>query len=200
MCECKCPLKALLSNPDELKAKLHEKENIVLGLQGILLFRLIPQFIIIFVLINLVFIICGVLDLTFLAVATLLAIIYTLGKVVYGIAGEKIIAFFFPSEFDKGTQDQSNHVRSVDDVADLISGCPCLQKCPLKCEQGGFPIKRLIVLGVLFLIFCITGTFWLNVIVVNLILILPGVLLHPAVYPYTLKAKEAILPAKQKTE
>ena len=201
-CCCKCPCAALLKDPEQLKAKLNEKERYVRAVQGIFLFRLIPQYVAIFALINVLFIFIGCCNLSFLAVATLFAIIYTLGKLAYSLAPEQITKFLFPEQFDQGTPEQSNRVRSPEEIAELLTSCPCLQKCT-KCEakkEEGLPIKKLGILCALFVVFCITGTFWLNVVIVNLAIILPGVLLHPAVNPTVLQIKNSVFPAKQKTD
>jgi hypothetical protein len=50
----------------------------------------------------------------------------------------------------------------------------------------------LAVLLALFVFFRLTGTFWVNFIVVNLTLLLPAALVHPQVLPYVKKAIAAI--------
>ena len=195
-CPCKCPIKALIENPEQLKAKLDENARYVKAVQGIFLFRLIPQYAALFVLVNLVFLIVGIFHMGFIPVAILVALVIAVGKLIMKSFGEKIINFFFPEEFPLGEEGESNRVRSSDEIVALFAGCKCCQKC----EKLSSPILKIAVLAGLFVFFTITGTFWLNFVVCNLVLILPGVLLHPAVNPYVLKAKNAIFPPKQKEE
>ena len=197
-CPCKkCPIKALIENPEQLKAKLDANARYVKAVQGIFLFRLIPQYAALFVLVNLVFLIVGIFHMGFIPVAILVALVNAVGKLIMKSFGEKIINFFFPEEFPLGEEGESNRVRSSDEIVALFAGCKCCQKCQ---EKLASPIMKLAVLSGLFFFFSITGTYRLNLIVCNLVLVLPGVLLHPAVNPYVLKAKNAIFPPKQKEE
>ena len=205
MCEnccCKCPVAALLNDPENLKAKLVANERYVRAVQGIFLFRLIPQYVAIFAFVNILFIIIGKFDLSPLAVLTLFAILYNLVKLAWQLARDQIVNFFFPQEFDQGTNENTNRVRSAEEIATLLTTCPCLAKCRAcqATKEEGLPVKKIAILSGLFVLFCITGTFWLNFVVVNLILILPGVLLLPQVNPTVVQIKNQVFPPKEKTD
>jgi hypothetical protein len=62
---------------------------------------------------------------------------------------------------------------------------------------AGSPVL-LLVLGALFFLFLVTGTFWVNFVIVNLAFFVPLVVLHPAVKPAVLRALGG--PAKEKAE
>jgi hypothetical protein len=192
-----CPIIQLLNDPDELKAKLSEKSRYVRGIQGILFFRLIPQLAVLFVLVNLLFLFIGYFNLGFLSVAVLFLLLATIGKIIMEKFGKLIIDFFFPEEFNAGTPEESNRVRSIDEVANFLGNLPIAKGCPV---QRAPPMKRIILFSVLFIVFYITTTFWFNFVVFNLLLILPGVLLHPAVNPHIVKILGSIFPQKAKIE
>lgn len=199
MCETCCPYK-ICKDPELLKAKLNEHVRYVNAIQAILYFKKPIQFGVIFVLVNLLFFFIGYFHLSFFPTVALLALLYNLGKLLFSFIGDKIVDFLFPAEVPMGEATESNHIRSADEVAACISCCvPKCDGCPCHCN-GGIPIKKIAIMAGLFVLFLLAGTFWLNFVIVNLALILPGVLLLPQVNPYVLKAKDAICPCKAKAE
>ena len=149
------------------------------------------------VLVNLLFFVIYKLDLSFVPTMFLLATIWVLIKVVKKLVGEKIASIFFkPIENKEGTY----KIYPLEDVCETIS---CLVK-KISCiashaKAGDKPtiataLIPLAILSGLFLVFLITGTFWLNFVLVNLVLLLPAVIFHPKVLekikPYFAKCQK----------
>ena len=196
-----CPCKKCLTDANELENKLKPYENYVDQIQAMLYFRNPIPMALLIVLVNLLFLLIYLLHLSFLPTLFLLLTVRVLIKVVIKVAGEKIVAMFFkPIENREGTYPiypLSTVCITVTTVTSkvyyvLSSATP---KSQITVTNAVIPLG---VLAGLFFFFLITGTFGFNLVVVNLLLVLPAVLLHPSVRPHVLQVWGKI--EKQKTE
>ncbi|KAH0788120.1 hypothetical protein GPJ56_007951 [Histomonas meleagridis] len=175
-----CPFK----NPKNIEEKLKPYEKHIEQIQAMLFWRNPIPMAILLVLVNLLFFIIYKLNLSFVPTMLLLATISVLIKVVKKIAGEKIASILFkPIENKEGTY----KIYSLESVSQTLS---CIAQkisslrgriCPGEKPTIGSALLPLGILAGLFLVFLLTGTFWLNFVLVNLILLLPAVIFHPKV-------------------
>ncbi|KAK8836888.1 hypothetical protein M9Y10_037414 [Tritrichomonas musculus] len=182
---CQCPCKKCLTDPKELENKLKPYENYVEQIQAMLYFRNIIPMAILLVLVNLVFVFILIFHLSFVPTLFLLLTLRVLIKVVIKIAGEKIVSMFFkPIENkEEGTYPIYPLSTVCETVTSITSKVYCVAssttpKGPITVTNAVIPLG---VLAALFFLFLITGTLCLNWVLVDLILLLPAVLLHPAV-------------------
>jgi len=153
-----------------------------------LMFRLIPQFAIIFCSIILGFIIVRKFHIYGLPFVFFILILRTLLEIAYKFVGEKIVDFFFPQEFKKGEATESNRVRSVDELVEIIKKIP-FDKCP--CDKLCNIYIRLAVYVVLFIIFQVFGLYALALVLFLIIFLVPGIALNPIVQQKVCDAKNA---------
>ncbi|KAH0791118.1 hypothetical protein GPJ56_004929 [Histomonas meleagridis] len=188
-----CPCK----DPKKLENMLKPYEKHVDQIQAMLFWRNPIPMAILLVLVNLLFFIIYKLNLSFVPTMLLLGTIYVLFKVVKKIAGEKIAPILFkPIENKEGTYKIYPLEKVCETISCLVGKISCLTG---RVKAGDKPtigtaLIPLAVLSGLFLFFLITGTFWLNFVLVNLILLLPAVIFHPKVLekiqPYFAKCQK----------
>ena len=187
-------------NPEALKEKIVSHPQIVENVQAMLFWRRPIPMAILLSLIELLFIFIKKAELTFLPVAVLFVSIFVLGKIIINKFGEAIFRILFPEIENKGSENEPNRIRPVETIADIVT-CTAKHVCMARgklCSKvnapgiTGLSLKCGVLFG-LFLFFCMTGTFWLIFVVLHLILLVPGIVLHPKVFeaisPYMEKVK-----------
>lgn len=192
---CDCPLQ----DPRKLEEKLKPYSSKIEQFQAMIFWRNPIAMAGLLILVNAIFAIVGVLHLTFVPTVLLLLTLKTIGKLIVLKFGEKIGKILFkPIENkDEGTY----KIYPLEKICDFIA---CIFKkidkvCPFKrcCEKEltlASAAIPLLVLTVLFIFFLIVGTYFLNLVVVNLALLLPVIIFHPAVLaklqPYIAKCQK----------
>lgn len=204
MCEQtgQCPCKKYLTDPKELENKLKPYETQVEQIQAMLYFRNPIPMAVTLVLVNLLFLFIYLLHLSFIPTLFLLLTLRVLVKVVYKVAGDKIVAMFFKPIENK---EEGNYpIYSLSVVCETVTtvtskvyyvASSAKPKSQITYANAIIPLG---VLAGLFFFFLITGTFGFNLVVINLLLILPAILLHPAVRPHVIQVWGKI--EKQKTD
>ncbi|OHT11657.1 hypothetical protein TRFO_03866 [Tritrichomonas foetus] len=180
-----CPCKKVLTDASALEEKLKPYEEYVDQVQAMLYFRNPIAMAAVLVLVNLLFFVIGKLHLSFLPTLFLLLTLKVFVKLVVKVAGPIIAAFLFqPIENKEEGTYPIYPLQTVCETIVLFTS-RIFGLCDHAKPKGPLTIANAVVplgaLAALFFLFLITGTFWLNFILVNLVLILPAVLLHPAV-------------------
>lgn len=197
-----CPYQKLLTNPKDLEARLTPYANYVDQVQAMLYFRNPIPMAVLLITVNLLFLFIGTLHLSFLPTLFLFLTLRVLVKIVIQLFGATIANHFFqpiqnPSEGQYPIYPLPTVCQTVTNFTSKIYSVASLAR-PSQQITIANAIVPLAALSGLFFFFLITGTFALNVIIVNLILILPFVLLNPKVKPYVEPTYEKLL--KQKVE
>ena len=180
-----CPCHELLTNSEKLEERLKPYEEYVDQLQAMLYFRNPIPMAILILLVNLIFFVIGTLHLSFLPTFFLLMTIRVLIKIVIKTVGPVIFGMFFrPIE----NRDDGNYpIYPLSTVCEtIVFFCSRIFGIVGKAKpKGQVTIMNAAIplasLAALFFLFLITGTFWFNFFLVNLILVLPIILLHPEV-------------------
>ena len=171
----------LLENRKKIQEFLNKHERIIRGLQGILFFRLPVQFAVIVLFVDFILLLLAKFGLGFYQVIVLGLLIQTLCKYFKTKSVSKIIFnFFFPESFPYGEKNESNRVRSADEIYDTI--VRILSFLNQYFREKDTPWKQLVFYTSLFFLFILTGTFWFIFTVLNLFFILPGIFFHPQVF------------------
>jgi hypothetical protein len=201
MCESGCLSLATLSDPQELETKLKPYESVVNQVQAVFLLKNPVGFAIPFLSVNFLFFVIYKLNLSFLPTFFLLLTLRTLLSLA-------ILSFpdVFKSIFDKPIENPEQgpfKLEPLPELCILISGVCALVQAEKKAltPQGNSLAGAsllLLVLGALFFLFLVTGTFWVNFVIVNLAFFVPMVVLHPAVKPTV--AKLLAVERKEKAE
>jgi hypothetical protein len=187
--------------PSYFEEALTPYTNVYEAIQSLLFWRRPIHFAVILVLVELAFFFVSITNLSFLAFSSLALAFYYVGRAVAVKFGSTIARLFPP--IDKGKPTESNriypllpfcqrfsHISST--FADFIER---LHKGAIAGSRVDL-IKAVALLGAAFLLFAFAGTFWPIFVVLHLVLLLPGVIMHPKVFPYAepyiLKFAEAI--------
>ena len=206
-CPFKCPCEAL--KPENIRGTLNNNIEFVNEAQAMLMFkRPIPMALLIAI-VNLCFLLFRILGKNFYAQVTIAAF----ARLLYKVFSSTIKSFahnsLFSGEIPKG--EGSNRIRSVDEVAAFLDKVLTpffnFQKIIKKLASDETITGQMIYAGILFFAFALTASidfFWIIVIIVNAVLILPGVILHPMVREQAQKvagkAQAAKAETKEKTE
>lgn len=196
--EGKCPL----SDASVLEEKLKPYEEYVDQIQAMVFWRNPIPMAIFVVCVELLFIFIGTLHLSFLPCLFLFLALKTLIRFVIQAFGQKIHELFFKPVENKG--EGAYPIYPLDTFCQTVTCFTSKLVVVIKAvkPQGELTIASSIIpLGVLFacfLVFWLTGTFWLAFILVNLVIFLPAILLHPAVKPKVTEVVRKL--QKQKTE
>jgi hypothetical protein len=173
--------------PEFFVDKLTPYTKVYETVQGLLFFRRPIAFALIVLHIELVFILVRVFDLGFLSVAAAAFAIYYTSRLVYGKLGGIILPLLFPP-IDRGAESESNRIYPLLSFCQRLSHIVSLIVEKHEAARTGAPSSLVIgtaVHAAAFLLFGLTGTFWPIVVVVHLLLFVPGVVMHPKVFPYT---------------
>lgn len=198
---CKCLEKF---KPENLKATLDENTELVKRIQSVLMLRRPIAFIVAFVVINFHFIMLKTLNLSFYPFIIFCAMYY----MVYGILKPKVAPllekFLFEGEVPDGEANETNRIRSNEEVAALltkvVSPIAAVAKVISKLANDKNMFSRLIWVVVLFCVFILTASvdfFKITALLVNAVMILPGVLCHPKVAAIIAAQKEKLLKKNQ---
>lgn len=185
----------------ELEQKLKPYEPIVEKAEAVLLWRNPIGLAAIVVLVNLLFVIIYKFELTFLPTLCLILLTKCLIELVWTVSGPQVEAILFP-QVEKGGANEPNRIRSLDDVCEFVAPAyKCVKGLRSKAKpSAGLSTQTMITIGVLLglvIFFSLTGTFWLSFIVINGILLLPGLLTFP---PVNEKVVEVMKSIKKKAD
>jgi hypothetical protein len=174
--------------PSYFEMALTPYTNLYEIIQSLLFWRRPIPFAVILVIIEIA--LWSVRHLSFLAFVSLALAFYYVGRIVF-LKCESVIAKLFPP-INNGQPSESNriypllpfcqrlsHISST--VADLVETA----HKDAMAGSGRASIKVTAFLATNFILFAFTGTFWPIFIAVNLILLAPGIVMHPKVFPYT---------------
>lgn len=159
----------------------------VINFQSMIFFhRPIPMAILI-IAIDLLLFYIGKANLGFLPVLTLLVTFYLSGKIIIQKYGDQIRAQLFPPIDLAIPTNEPNHICSNDEVASFIwKISQKIQECRNK-KIEYTPANIAILLGISTTIFIITNvltTLGVFAIVIHVLLLGPGIIFNPAVYPH----------------
>lgn len=179
--------------PKTLRDRLTPHQKLIQRVQEILFFK---QKI---ALVAIVFIVISVFSFAkesesgfFASIALIFAVFYGL-RIFWQFAGSKIEPFLF-KELPPEDKSVTNRVRSFDEVLDIIEHCSCCKnKGESKEDKPANSTQRIIAAVVCFVVaffLKFVNIFYLNLILTLLVLFLPGILVHPSVYPKIFKNKQ----------
>ena len=193
-CCCRCPFRKLGS--ENLEATLEEHPVAVQRIQEMMMFRRPVAAAVLFAVINLHFLVYGVLDLPFLSQVCFFALYALVFKLVWPMVRPPAEAFLFGQDVPQGEGEELNRVRSAKEVAAALTKVvgPIEQsvKAIRRAASDGSIVGRGIYAGVLLCLLILShevNVFWVTVVIVDLALVLPGVLLHPKVSPMIAELK-----------
>ena len=178
----------VLRNKDKIKEFLKSKEREIAGIQGILFFRLPVQFAILVLTTNLTLLLVKKFRISCYSIIALLLLLRILWN-TFSI-GKICSKFFFPENVPTGNQDETNRIRSVDEIYNAIISL--FSKLSEYTREKDTPWKQLVFFLSFFILFIYVRTFWIIFIFVNLAFFLPGIIFHPAVYPSFQKALSSV--------
>jgi hypothetical protein len=175
-----------LSDPHELEALLQPHVAIVNQIQAAVFFKNPPAFVIPLLLVNLLFWIIYKLNLGVIPTVFLLLTLKILIELAFRAFARPLAAIF------------AKHIDNPDEgpyrIYPLHEVCLFLSKIGraanfvisvLKPQGSDIASSALLLMaaGGLALLFLITGTFWVNFVIVNLAFFVPAIAFHPAVKP-----------------
>jgi hypothetical protein len=177
-------------------------EAVYKTIQGILFYRRPIAFAITISVVELLFAFVYNYDLGFLSLLMLSLSLYCVVPLVFKFTGYGIIARAFPP-IDEGQPHESNRIYPLLPFCQRLSHISSTIVDALvrthEANKAG-SIQSLFVsssvFGGLFVFFALCGSFWPVFVIVNIVLLAPGIILYPTVFPYTqpyiLKFAEAI--------
>jgi hypothetical protein len=174
-------------HPDNLRDTLRENGKLVEEVQAVLLFRRPVALVVIFFVFNLV---VGVIsNFNFFGSCLFLYTVYAVWRLYGQTAGIALVGVLFGKSVQRGAPDESNRIRTPDEVADCLDhifGPACYAIASLNgIATDGSIVGQLTYIAILLFVFVLTlylDVFNLFVWIVNLTLIVPGILLHPRVW------------------
>ena len=182
-----CPL--LKYKPDDFVKVIEPYSEWFFRLESMLFWRRpIPMAILLVIVeFTFIFIRCG--HLSFLSVLSMIFAFRYIIELLYRKFGDKISAVLF-QPIDLGKEGESNRIYPILPFCQRASYlCSVIYnkivefKKFIKTTKGQF--VPLILSAVGFFVFWVIGTFWPTFFLVNLILLAPGILMHPQVFPYS---------------
>lgn len=184
-CCCKCLDKF---KPENIKATLDDNAELVKRIQSVLMIRRPIAFAVVLVLVNFHFIALRTLNLSFYP----FIIFCAMYSIVYRILKPKVVPmaekFLFGEPVPEGEASETNRIRSNEEVAAILTKVinPIMHVTNIisKIANDQSIMGRLVWVVVLFCVFVLTASvdfFKLTAILVNGVLIVPGVLCNPKV-------------------
>jgi hypothetical protein len=195
---------AALSDPSQLEETLKPHENIIDQIQLIVFLKNPIPFVICLVFVDLLFFIIYKLNIGFVPTIFLLLTVKALIELLVTTFAEPIKEIFVKEIQDR--KSGTYHIYTLSELSPLLAGFASALDdvrrvlIPRGNSLGSAGVL-LLVLGALFFLFLVTGTFWVNVIIVNLAFFLPLIVFHPQVIPHVLKtmqSNENTVPAEDK--
>jgi hypothetical protein len=172
--------------------KLRPYEEVYKNVQSILFYRRPIHFGVLLAIIELFFLFVGSKDLGILAVLSLVLAIYYIGRIVVAIVGADVIAARVFGPFDEGNAPTSNRIYPLLPFCQRIShisstiGDAMEDVCKANCAGSISSLAiSAVVSSVLYLVFSTVGSFWPAFVLVHLVVLAPGIVMHPKVFPYT---------------
>lgn len=176
--------------PQQFVDALTPYKNWVDTIQGMLFWRRPIAMGLLLLVVELTFIFIYKADLGALSVLCMAFSFRYIFELVYRQYGETIGVLFFKPLENPGTEEESNHIYPLlpicqrssflaSRIYDLIYNSP--KKETKSITDYLFPAG---VLFVLFVFFSLTGTFWFIFVLVHIILLAPGIIFYPKVFPY----------------
>jgi hypothetical protein len=170
---------------------LRPYEEVYKTIQGILFHRRPVAFTITISVVELLFTFVYNYDLGFLSLLTLSLSLYFVVQLVFKFTGYGIIARAFPP-IDEGQPHESNRIYPLLPFCQRLSHISSTVVDALvrtrEANKAG-SIQSLFVsssvFGGLFVFFALCGSFWPIFVIVNIVLLAPGIIMYPAVFPYT---------------
>jgi hypothetical protein len=199
-----------MSESDEGLVSNHLTASLIRKVQEVLLWRRPLPLLLIFIVVESIFIFVYKFGLNFFSTLLFLAIVYNVFRFVYDFAGAALDRVLFGSPLPADLPDQLNRIRPPDEVMDLVTNWEAkfrqLWQWFVAYVADPSWDRHLAFFGTLFVVLIITtivGTFMLMVIIVHGILIVPGMSLNPVVREFVserIRAIEAAAEPKQKTD
>ena len=184
-CSCKCLEKF---KPENLKATLDENSELVKRIQSVLMIRRPIAFAVILVVVNAHFIMLRTLNLSFypfVIFCVMYSMIYRILKPKIAPMAEK---FLFGQPVPDGEANETNRIRSNEEVAAVLgkvmNPIMYITNTLTKIANDQNIVNKLVWIVILFCAFVLTASvdfFKLTIILVNALLIIPGVVCHPQV-------------------
>ena len=188
-CCCQCPFAKL--KPENLEDTLNEHKEAVDRIQSMILFRRPIAAAALLAFVNLHFLVFYLLDLPFLAQVVFCILYRFVYKLAVPLVWPMAEGFLFAAEIERGSNEESNRMRDTKEIAEVLTKVVTPIGAAVKLVRKVATDKTLVGLAtyavVLFCALILTkliNFFWVAVILVNAVLIVPGVLLHPQVAPF----------------
>jgi hypothetical protein len=195
-----CPLARY--PPSFFLAKLQPYERAYKVIQGILFYRRPYVFAAVLAIVELTFLAIGTFNLGFLSIASLAFALYWTGLIVFDQFGADISAICFPP-IDEGEAPTSNRIYPLLPFCQRIShisstAVDAIERAHQSAKTRGIVGMAIgvAIQAIVFFVFAIVGTFWPLWVIVHIVLLAPGIVMHPRVFPavepYILKFARAI--------
>jgi hypothetical protein len=189
MAEATCTLARY--SPDFWVTKLNPYTEVYKNIQGILFYRRPLAFVAVIFVVETLFYMIGSSELSFLSVASLFLALYYALQLAYFKFGGAFVKTCFPP-IQEGSPPESNRIYPLLPFCQRLSHISSTIVDALEdvcnANKAG-SVKSLIgtsgVFALLFLFFAVVGTFWPIFVIVHLVLLAPGIVMHPKVFPYT---------------
>lgn len=186
-----------------VQSKLRPYTNIYENIQSMLFWRRPIPMIILLVITELILIFIYQSNLGFFSVLSVLITLRYIVELVYHKFGEQISQVLF-KEIDRGNANEPNKIYPLEPFCKLFVGISNrLYLFVMKLFKDRTPnglLYSTTIYFILFIIFWFCGTFSIMFILIHLILLGPGILMHPKVYPYSQKYLKYILDFAENNE
>lgn len=184
-----CPI--LHYKPNDFLQVLQPYEEYVFRIEGMLFWRRVIPMVIFLAIVELTFIFVKCSNLTFFSVLTMILTFRVIIELIYIKFGSLISEKLFPP-IDPGREDESNHIYPLLPICQRSSYLASfvyikVQNAKNALKDANNTMAKYIALAAFvaaFLFFWIAGSFWPTFILVNLIILAPGIVMHPKVFPY----------------
>lgn len=178
--DSKCPC-----NIEKANKFFDDHAQAVENIQAMLFWKRPIPMILLIVFIVLIALFIGKYDLGFLEVATLFTTLYIALKIIVPAYSDILVSYLFPQLQNKGTAEELNRIYSLDEIKHGYSVFYKHVGYLMKKDKKEQKKKNLFVsLGIsscAMIVFYFIGTFAPIIIIIHLVILLPGILLHPKV-------------------
>ncbi|KAK8894801.1 hypothetical protein M9Y10_023239 [Tritrichomonas musculus] len=184
-----CPV--LRYKPNDFLQVLQPYEEYVFRVEGMLFWRRPIPMGILLAIVELTFIFVRCSHLTFLSVLSMILAFRVIIELLYVKFGSLISEKLFPP-INPGTEEESNHIYPLLPICQRSSYLASVvyikvqnAKTALQ-DNSNTTAKYIGLAGFVgaFFFFWLAGSFWPTFILVNIVLLAPGIIMHPKVFPY----------------